>query len=685
MNFWTGLILGIIIGWLVEWIIDWLFWRRDAEEADLLMEERLGASAELESEWETRLSDAEQEYQTRLRAVEDEWQARLNLNEEQWHTQFATLEADNNDLRSRLSDAMTVSTLGAAGAVGVAGAVPGEEAPEDEEAYEPLVEVPTTEIDVEPLDIDLSAELESWQAEQLSLEAGGLAELDEMDSDIVERLHLAGIDSVDDLAEADPASLSVALGLSPDETEQWIERAAAALPDDRLPPTIDVETLTDVDVAQIAPLPIDVDALDVATDAEAEAGMDVEEGVYVETDVYVEAGVDADADVPQRGLAVDVSREIEAPAADDLTRVRGIGPKFAGILSAGGITTFEQLADASPDTLRDIIRPSAMQKPNFEGWSQQAATLIGTHDVQPGDDLTELEGIGPVYSAKLREGGIASFADLAAADEARLNEIIDAPAWRRIQYGDWIAQATLAAAGDRIALREYQDRLFRREGDNLTLIHGLGSRSATALQAAGIDSFSAIAAATPQQLEAVLQEAGVRGGFDYEAWISEAELRAAGKRIPATRTRAVQVVACPQDLSAVEGIGPVFEQRLYDAGIGSYWSLAELPDQELGMFLDAHTGVDLGAIKASAMQLATETDSEGRVWSGSPPDDFDALAGIGEVYERRLYEAGICTYEALAATSPERLAEICQAPPMQTPDYAAWVSTAADLAAGRSG
>lgn len=654
MNFWTGLILGIIIGWLVEWIIDWLFWRRDAEEADLLMEERLAASAALESEWETRLSDAEQEYQTRLRAVEDEWQARLNLNEQQWHTQFAALEADNSDLRSRLSDAVAVSALGAAGAA------LGQETAEDEEAYAPLPETPTTEIDVEPADFDLSAEL--WQAGQLSIETGRLAELDEMDSDIVERLHLAGIDSVDELAEADPAGLSVALGLAPDETEQWIERATAALPEDRLPPTIDVETLTDVDVAEIAPPPIDVDALAV------EADLDAEDSVSTQSD-----------------LVAGVSKDVEAPQADDLTRVHGIGPKYAGSLAAGGITSYEQLAAASPDELRDIIQPGAMQKPNFEGWSRQAAALIGMRHIQIGDDLTELEGIGPVYASKLHEGGIVSFADLAAADEVRLSEIIDAPAWRRIQYGDWIAQAKLAAAGDKIALREYQDRLFRREGDNLTLIHGLGSRSATALQVSGIDSFAAVAAATPQQLETALQEAGVRGGFDYEAWISEAELRAAGKRIPGTRTRAVQVVACPQDLSAVDGIGIVFEQRLYDAGIGSYWSLAELPDDELGTFLDAHTGVDLEAIKSSAMRLAVETDSQGRVWSGSPPDDFDALAGIGEVYERRLYEAGICTYEALAATSPERLAEICQAPPMQTPDYAAWVSTAADLAAGRSG
>jgi len=378
------------------------------------------------------------------------------------------------------------------------------------------------------------------------------------------------------------------------------------------------------------------------------------------------------------------------PAAyvhDDLTRVHGIGRKYADLLTASGITSFDDLAAATPDQLRDVIRPSAMQQINFASWSAQAAALAGTRSARVGDDLTELEGIGPVYAGKLRERGIVTFADLAAGDEATLAEIIAAPAWRRINYGDWIAQARLAAAGDAAGLREMQDRLFRRGGDNLSLIQGLGGRSAAALQAAGITSFAALAATSPDQLDGILRDAGLRGGFDYNTWIGEAGLRAAGKRIPSGRARPTYVVPCPQDLSAVHGVGPVFEERLYAAGIGSYWALAELPAADLATILDARDfqGVDLEAIKAAAMRLAVESNSLGRAWDGSPPDDFDGLPGIGEVYERRLYEAGICTYAALAAATPERLAEICKAPPMRTPDYAAWIATAADLAGARSG
>jgi predicted flap endonuclease-1-like 5' DNA nuclease len=79
------------------------------------------------------------------------------------------------------------------------------------------------------------------------------------------------------------------------------------------------------------------------------------------------------------------------------------------------------------------------------------------------DDLSRIEGIGPVYHAKLRAAGIRTFAALAAADEDRLAEIIQASSWQRVNYGEWIEQARLASVGDETGLRELQERLFRRK------------------------------------------------------------------------------------------------------------------------------------------------------------------------------------------------------------------------------
>jgi len=376
---------------------------------------------------------------------------------------------------------------------------------------------------------------------------------------------------------------------------------------------------------------------------------------------------------------------VETPR-DDLTRVHGIGPRYAALLADNGITTYEDLAAADPDHLRTILKPGPMQQLNFASWSAQATALATTRGQSEGDDLTQLEGIGPMYAERLRNGGITTFAQLAETDEAALATIISAPAWRRIDFASWIEQARLAAAGDTAGLQALQSRLHHREGDNLRLIRGLGDRSAAGLRAAGIDSYAALAAATPEQVDVAVRAGGGRGG-DYAAWIEEAGQRAAGRRIARAprRAKAAIVVACPQDLSAVPGIGATYEDRLYAAGIGSYWELAELPGDELLAILGATAGrVDAGSIKAEAMRLAAETNSMGRGWSGAPPDDFEALGGIGEIYERRLYDAGICTFEALAATTPERLAEICQAPALRGADYAAWIAHAAELAAARS-
>lgn len=439
---------------------------------------------------------------------------------------------------------------------------------------------------------------------------------------------------------------------------------------------------------------------------------DVEADEFDELDVRYEVAeapeVESDIDVAQAALlatlAVGVEGEIEEAeieeeadvvmvgaaklVPDDLTRIHGIGPKYAQVLNNAGIDSFAALAASTPEELRAIINPGPMQQINFDSWIAQAAAFNETRAVQIGDDLTLLEGIGPIYASRLRDNGITTFAELAASDEGRLAEIIDAPAWRRIDYADWITQARLAAEGDRTGLKAVQDQLFRREGENLQLIRGLGERSATALEAAGITTFAALAAASPEQLEAIIRNAGVRGDFDYDEWITEATLRASGRRITRERPVATHVVSCPQDLSAVEGVGTVYEDRLYDAGIGSYWELAETSASDLAAILGFQTFQEenLAAMKASAMQMAVQTNSLGRSWDGTSPDNFEVLEGLGEVYERRLYEAGICTFEALAAATPEQLAEICKAPSMRTPDYNTWITIAAEqIASRRSG
>jgi chromosome segregation ATPase len=139
-----------------------------------------------------------------------------------------------------------------------------------------------------------------------------------------------------------------------------------------------------------------------------------------------------------------------------------------------------------------------------------------------------------------------------------------------------------------------------------------------------------------------------------------------------------------QPLTRVRGIGRAFRRRLYNAGVGTYWELASLSDDELGAVLKLSPmqaeRISLEEIRADALGLARETDTVGQIWQGHQVDEFEPMEGIGNVMEERLYDAGICTFEQLATTTPEQLAEICHAPEMSQPDYGGWIEYARKIA-----
>lgn len=61
-------------------------------------------------------------------------------------------------------------------------------------------------------------------------------------------------------------------------------------------------------------------------------------------------------------------------------------------------------------------------------------------------------------------------------------------------------------------------------------------------------------------------------------------------------------------------------------------------------------------------------------------DDLKAIRGIGEVFQDRLYDAGVTTYDALAALSAEEVAAIIKAEDWQNYDFGDWIRQAAELA-----
>jgi large subunit ribosomal protein L17 len=66
---------------------------------------------------------------------------------------------------------------------------------------------------------------------------------------------------------------------------------------------------------------------------------------------------------------------VAAAAGDDLTKIEGIGPKIAEVLSAAGISSFAALADATPEAIREILDNAGSQFNAHDPatWGQQAA------------------------------------------------------------------------------------------------------------------------------------------------------------------------------------------------------------------------------------------------------------------------------------------------------------------------
>ena len=616
LQWYWWLILGILIGWLIGWLIEVCYWRR---------RRRTGADIGVERD-EVRIKELE-----------------ASLEGCQGRVAELRGEIERRDLRIVDMKRMLGARLKA-----------------------PAVEVEAPELAVEAPQVAV----ELPEVEVVAPELAAVVPDLEVEAPVVD-IKLPEIEVAAPDLEVELPEIEVA---APDLDVELPEVELTA-------PVVDVE-LPEVEVA----------APDLAVRA---PDLDVEL-----PEIRVEAP-DLDVEMPEVELAapvVDVELpevEVTAPdltvalpqarvRMDDLTRVSGIGPKFTQTLQAAGIASFAQLAEADEERLAAIIKAPAWRRLDYGDWTLQAQTLrdLPSAPAMPGDDLKRIEGIGPKYAGLLREAGINTFADLAASDEATLAAIIGAPAWRRVDYAMWIEQARLAAAGEEEELAELQARLHRRKGDNLTLIQGIGAKTVAALSAAGITSFADLAAADEVQLAGIIGDAGVREG-DYAAWIEEAKLRAAGKRVFRRAAAADEIEGiAAQDLAAVRGIGPVFEQKFYEAGIGTYAQLAALSDAEIKAIIQPKEWqeFDYESWNEQARRLAEETGTVGAVWNGIIPDDLSKIKGIDEVFEQKLYEAGIMTFADLTAKTPEELKAIIQPEEWQEFDFADWIAQARDLA-----
>lgn len=104
----------------------------------------------------------------------------------------------------------------------------------------------------------------------------------------------------------------------------------------------------------------------------------------------------------------------------------------------------------SPRSDEALLRAKQILDKSLEEAARQMAELEGRAPSEgvesAGDDLVQIVGIGPVFAARLRQAGLTTFAQVAAATPEELAAITEQSV-DRVVRDDWIGQAKRLAAG----------------------------------------------------------------------------------------------------------------------------------------------------------------------------------------------------------------------------------------------
>ncbi|OAV45512.1 hypothetical protein A3850_013885 [Lewinella sp. 4G2] len=204
-----------------------------------------------------------------------------------------------------------------------------------------------------------------------------------------------------------------------------------------------------------------------AADLSGDAGGSVYDGLFAVDNFQIIEGVGPKVNEVLKANGYNEWADLAKADADDLRKMlQGAGKNFgltdptswphqAGLAAAGDwdeLIKYQKFTDAGRETVGDFETPSKFEK--------LAAKELGFSSNNP-NDLKVVEGIGPKIEGLLKADGINTWSDLAAADQSRLQGILDAAGsrYKMAIPRTWPQQAALAAAGDWKALKALQDDL----------------------------------------------------------------------------------------------------------------------------------------------------------------------------------------------------------------------------------
>jgi predicted flap endonuclease-1-like 5' DNA nuclease len=386
-------------------------------------------------------------------------------------------------------------------------------------------------------------------------------------------------------------------------------------------------------------------------------------------------------------LQAEIDR-IRSEKRDDLTKISGIGAVFAKRLNESGIHTFKQLHETNDAHILEIIKPEDWQKIEPSEWREDSGIFAagGTpaKRAKAAERLARINGIGDVYERKLNEAGIRTFAELAATSAARAAELTGSS---ETESQLWITEADALANGKRAGrererlvrgklssaeeeLEKLRSELSRRPagGARRDLFEDLpviGEAYQRRLYGAGIFSFEELAALSPARLHEII---GV-DGLDYELVLREAAKAARGEAISDAGGSGRRRRRQRDSLERINGIGVVYQRKLFAAGIDTFEDLIAAGPDKLYEVLEAD--LEYGPWITEAQGYAGN--------EGQYRDHLEKVDGIGQVYQGRLFEAGVYSFEDLAAQSDDRIREIVQ-PGERDVEIGKWKLEALELA-----
>ncbi|HMQ31986.1 MAG TPA: helix-hairpin-helix domain-containing protein [Chloroflexaceae bacterium] len=182
------------------------------------------------------------------------------------------------------------------------------------------------------------------------------------------------------------------------------------------------------------------------------------------------------------------------------------------------------------------------------------------------------------------------------------------------------------------------------------------------------------AAPAPRGAELALGASGQGAVGDPEVLASLREYNVSMyDELDATRRALARYAAGRGDpLIDIDGIGPVYQQKLYEQGVVTFDQLATMhPDR-------------LRSLVAPNAVFALDTQpwiEQARRLSGQPArDPLIDINGVGPVYEQRLLNAGVTSFEQLAAMTAEEIRAIIRPEPWQLFEPEKWIAEARELA-----